>query len=227
MPAGLRLILAVLVAAMVSSGSAVGDCTVPTPVTPVVTIAAPPVVYDTSMNRAAIKQREQQVNRRGHSEADIVLGTTETEIQPAATVKIEAKSDGKGGFCATVVALKTVIAWKLVVHVASELKAGSCMYNVVMTHEQGHVDIAQGLMGMATDLITRAMSSIARKSATAATPEDAYKKLQRAGATALNAAMTKLNAEMDHRQAAHDTPEEYAKGKQACGLVEYYHALGR
>ena len=32
---------------------------------------------------------------------------------------------------------------------------------------------------------------------------------------------------VERRQAAHDTPEEYAKGKQACGLVAYYHALGR
>lgn len=227
MPPGLRLILGVLCAATAWSAVARAECSVSNPATPVVTMDAPPVVYDTSLNRTAIKKREQQVNRHRRSEADIVLGTTETDIQPSARVEIQALADGKGGYCATVASLKTVIAWNVVVHVASELKAGSCMYNVVMTHEQGHVDIAHGLMGMAKDLITRAMTTIARKSATGATPEAAYKSLQTAGAAALQAAMTKFNAEMDRRQAAHDTPEEYAKGKQACGLVEYYHALGR
>ncbi|MES1152561.1 MAG: hypothetical protein ABUL54_11730, partial [Dongia sp.] len=203
------------------------DCAVSSPAKPVVTLDVPPVVYDTSLNRAAIKKHEIAINRRPHSEVDIILGTTETEIQPSATLQIQAQPDGTGGFCATVASAKTVISWKMVVHVASELKPGSCMYNVVMTHEQGHVDIARGLMGMAKQLIGGALASVARKSATAATPQEASKKLEQAGSAAFNAAMTKINAEMERRQAAHDTPEEYAKGKQACGLVAYYHALGR
>src|SRR6185369_7765465 len=186
MPAGLRLISAVIFVTVVGAGAAAADCAVSNPATPVVTIEAPPVVYDTSMKRAAIKKREIAVNRRQRSEADIVLGTTETSIQPGATVQIETKPDGNGGFCATVVTLKTVIAWKVVVHVASELKPGSCMYNVVLTHEQGHVDIASGLMPMAKDLIMRAMVSLALRSATGKTPQDAYQALRQAGATTLN-----------------------------------------
>jgi hypothetical protein len=216
---GLLLVLGVATAS--------ADCSATLPAKPLVTFNAPPVVYDTSLNRAAIKKHEMVVNGGGHSEADIVLGTTETGIQPSANVQIEAKPDDKGGFCATVVSLKTVIDWKIVVHIASELKPGSCMYNVVLTHENGHVDIANGLMGMAKDLVTSAMVGMAGKTAVAKTPQDAYKILQQAGAAALTRAMTKLNAEMKRRQAAHDTPEEYGKGKQVCGLVEYYHALGR
>jgi hypothetical protein len=226
-PAGLRLILAVVFLTAIGGPAAIADCSPAAPAKPVITINAPPVVYDTSMNRAAIKQREMQVNRRRHSEADIVLGTTETEILPQAQVQIAARPLGDGTFCATIVSLKTVIDWKLVVHVASELEPGSCMYNVVMTHEQGHVDIANGLKGRALDLIGGALAAIAREGAAAKTPDAAYQMLQRAGAAALNGAMAKLNAEMDRRQAAHDTPEEYGKGRKACGLVAYYHALGR
>jgi hypothetical protein len=155
-----------------------------------------------------------------------VLGTTETEIQPNAQVKIQAMQDADGSFCATVVSLKTVISWKVIVHVASELKPGSCMYDVVLTHENGHVEIARGLMGMAKDLITRATISVANKGAVAKTPEAAYRALQSIGTAALNKAMTKLTAEMKRRQQVHDNPEEYAKGKKVCGLVEYRHALG-
>ena len=89
-PAGFRLILAVVFLTAIGGRAAVADCAVLAPAKPVITINAPPVVYDTSMNRAAIKQREMQVNHRGHSEADIVLGTTETEIQPKAQVQISA-----------------------------------------------------------------------------------------------------------------------------------------
>ncbi|HVY99381.1 MAG TPA: hypothetical protein VHA35_07770 [Dongiaceae bacterium] len=227
MPAGLRLILAVLLAATIRAGTAAAACTVPDPVKVLVTIDAPPVVYDHTLPRAAIKQREIAFNRRSHSEADVVLGTTETRIQPQARLQIEARPDGAGRFCATVASLSVVIDWKAVVHVASELEGGSCMYNVVMTHEQGHVDIARSLMGKAKDLIGRALSAVARKGATAATPETAYQALQQAGAKALDGAMSKLNAEMERRQQAHDNPEEYARGRKVCGITAYYNALGR
>jgi hypothetical protein len=225
MRAGLLLILAVLSVVMFSAGAVIADCAVATPVVPGVTLNVPPVIYDTSMKRAVIKKGDTAVKSR--SEVDIILGTTQTKIEPGVTMEIQVKNNGSSSFCATVASVKAVIAWNVVVHVASELKPGSCMYNVVMTHEQGHVDIARGMMGMAKDLIGRALASVARKTATGATQEAAYKQLQQAGREALNAAMTKFNAELDRRQAAHDTPEEYAKGKQVCGLVAYFHALGR
>jgi hypothetical protein len=226
MPSVARLIVAVLFATVIGAGAASADCAVSDPVKPAVTIDEPPVVYDHSLSRAAVKQREELVNHVHHAANEVVLGTTETEIQPNAQVKIQAVQNADGRFCATVASLKTVISWKMVVHVAAEIKAGSCMYGVVLAHENGHVDIARGLMGMAKDLITRAMTSVANKGALAETPDAAYKALQSIGTTALNKAMTKLTAEMKRRQQVHDNPEEYAKGKKVCGLVEYRHALG-
>jgi hypothetical protein len=222
---GIRPIVAVLLAA-IGAGTAAADCTVPNPAKPVVTIDESPVVYDRSLSRAAVKQREEQVNHLHHTANEVVLGTTETEIQPNAQVKIQAMPDADGQFCATVASLKTVISWKVIVHVASDLKPDSCMYDVVLTHENGHVEIGRGLMGMAKDLITRAMTSVANKGAVAKTPEAAYQALQSIGTAALNKAMQKLTAEMNRRQRAHDSPEEYAKGKKVCGLAEYRHALG-
>jgi len=225
MRAGCLPILAALSVVIFNAGHAAADCVAATPAAPVVTINAPPVVYDTSLKRAVIKKTDTAVKNR--SEVDIILGTTQTLIEPGVNMEMQVNDNGSGNFCATVASAKAVIDWKVVVHVASELKPGSCMYNVVMTHEQGHVDIAHGMMGMAKDLISRALVSVARKSATGATQEDAYKKLQSAARTAVKAAMDEFYAELDRRQAAHDTPEEYGKGKQVCGLVAYYHALGR
>jgi hypothetical protein len=192
-----------------------------------VTIDAPEPVYDDTLTRDQIKQREREIKGNSGTDADIVLGTTESDIEPKANFQASAAPDGNGRFCAYVSALGIVIDWKTTVHVAAELKPGSCMYNVVLTHEQGHVEIGKQAMGLAKDLIRRAMAGVARRGFSGATPEQGYKALQSAATAALRSATTQLNTELKRRQKVHDSPEEYAKGRKVCGLVEYMHAIGR
>ena len=190
-----------------------------------VRIDAPAPVFDHSLSRRQIKQREHAVNDSGADDT-VVLGTTESDIEPNADFQANAKPDGQGGFCATAATMNVVIVWKVTVHIAAELAPGSCMYGVVLTHEQGHVDINRRFMDRAKRLLQSAMSAVASQSFAGTTPERSYDALKSAARAAIHGATRQLDTELRTLQRAHDTPEEYTKGQKVCGMAAYNQALG-
>jgi hypothetical protein len=157
---------------------------------------------------------------------DGVLGITDTDTEWSIEYAFMSEERSTGGYCVWMTSVKVHLHWKSAVHVASELKPGSCMYGVVLTHEQGHVDIDRNAMGYSQALTEKTLAAVKGQSVVATAPDAGAQMLKRALETKLHAAFDTLNAELEKRQKAHDTPEEYAKPAKICGMEENNRALG-
>jgi hypothetical protein len=191
-----------------------------------VKLAVPPVGYDQKMSRREITERERQVNNVDREPGSVVLGVTDSEIQPEVNMNVASKPDGAGAYCAAIVTMQIVVNWRTAVHLASELKPGSCMYDVVLKHENGHVEIDRKFHATGAHLIEDALRAMAAKVVVAATVEAGYAQLKQAASAALSGAIGRLNARLAGLQKVHDSPEEYAKPAKICGVAANNRALG-
>ena len=211
------LVLALAIASVLLVQSASADC--PSPEKPKITVSmnAAPVVQDQKWSRAEIKD---YMRKRGQSIRpgyDSVLGITESDIEPKARLQFTGTPDRTGTYCVVVQSVTVVIDWKVTVHIASEYKPGSCMYKVIDEHEQGHVEIANKSKGAVQEAIRKALESIVRNTVVASSMDQGATQLQADAQAAFEKAFRKFHAGLEQRQAAHDTPEEYAKGRKICG----------
>jgi hypothetical protein len=188
---------------------------------------APKVSSDQAMSRDRILAFARQRDPTAGKDYDGILGITDTEIDRNIRFEFRIAQSPGGVTCVSVTSIAVTVLWKSAVHVASELKPGSCMYGVVETHEQGHVEINRQGMGYGQGLIERALRTIKVQAVAAATPDEGVQRLKRSVSATLQAAGKRLDAEMARRQKAHDTPEEYAKGAKICGAEENNRALGQ
>jgi hypothetical protein len=191
-------------------------------------VTTPPLVTasDQAFSRREILEHVRQRDPAGAEGYDAVLGVTDTDMEPRADIDYLATPQKDGTYCVSLTAITVIVTWRATVHIASELEPGSCMYGVVATHEQGHVEIDRRFMAAGQAIFERALAGLARLSAPASSAEVGGKALQRKGSTALGEAIDTLQGELARRQAAHDTPEEYAKGVKICGVAENNRALG-
>jgi hypothetical protein len=220
------LLLAGLVVVGAGAGAAHANCKAPAAAQIEVTVPPPAISHDQALSRDQILQHVRSRDPSGGGGYDAILGVTDTNVDPDASIDYIAMPQAGGGYCVSLTKITVVVQWKIDVHVASELRPGSCMYGVVLNHEDGHVDIDRKVLGLSKSLIQKNLAAIARNAVAAATPEAGGKRLQGAGSAALSGAVDKLQAELERRQNAHDTPEEYAKGEKICGVEENNRALG-
>lgn len=185
----------------------------------------PRISYDQALSRDAIlafARRNDPSAGRGY---DGLLGITDTDLKRSARYEVAIVQNPTGDYCFSFHSIDVTLTWTIVVHVASQLKPGSCMYRVVSTHEQGHVDIDLAAMGYGQRLMEAALASLKGKAIAAATPEAGTAILKQALTEKLDAAFNTLEADLKQRQKGHDTPEEYAKPAKICGVEENNRAL--
>ncbi|MCC9620821.1 hypothetical protein LPB41_03870 [Thalassospira sp. MA62] len=153
----------------------------------------------------------------------LVTGLTEYEVNASFDMRLEPRDVGGGRYCLDPVRVSPKVdVVKHLVYIASELRPGSCEYNVVYAHEGEHVQINRG---MEADLRVALDDMIAdiRRTTERLSPMPASE-----AARSINRLLGEFGREFKrrlrdidrNRRNAHkliDTPAEYQKLSLACG----------
>jgi hypothetical protein len=134
--------------------------------------------------------------------------------------------DPKGGFCSAIAQATVTIEWRTLVRIASEIKPGSCVFDVVVRHEQKHVDLDRKLIPSARAEMEAALGAVARRPVSAATAKESQRVLQERMSRAINATIDAFSTRRSRRQLAIDTPQEYDKVPKTCGRDSLNRLLG-
>ena len=188
-------------------------------------VDAGPVQYDRSLSVAALSGIPSESRRGGVAAYDRTLGLTEATFGVNHKVKTLTVPDGSGGFCTTAQSAEIVLKWKTTVHIASQIKPGTCMDQEVGTHEAKHVAIDRALMPIARRAVELAVTSVIRHGVAGATVAESQRNLQDQVQAAIELALDTFSVMRLRRQLALDNPEEYDKVPQACGVLEYIHMM--
>src|SRR5260221_7842457 len=107
------------------------------------------------------------------------------------------------------------------IYIARGRRPGSCGYNVVLEHERKHEAVDDDVVIAHLPIIRQALETAATMAGTLVVPayqrQEAVDRLTKAISDAFDRAITQLTAEQARRQAAVDTPQEYARVSAACG----------
>ena len=146
-----------------------------------------------------------------------VLGLTESEVSASTRYEVLVSTEGDGVFCASFRAITVTLQLAMRVHIASELKAGSCLYKAALQHEQGHVIVERKMLPRARARVAVVLTGVASRTETASDATIAQRSLRASADAAIQQAMGELAAQKKRQQQALDTPDEYRRVSQACG----------
>jgi hypothetical protein len=203
------------------------DCSPPPDQKITVNIEAPAPARDSTQSIAQLTGRAPPDRRPEMRGYDYALGMTETFLDSTLAGQTITESDGRGHFCSVFQFATVTVAWRTVVHIASDLKPGTCVQRMTLLHEQGHVDIDRSMMPIARADILKAITAVARRAVTAGSFIASGRALQERAATAIERAIHAFSIEEARRQLTHDTPAEYAKLPEACGAETVNRLLER
>ena len=214
----LGLVLGLLLLIHVSHPAS-ADCSPPPDQKIIVKIVASDPMRDNTKSIAQLSQQAPPDKRPEMKGYDYALGMTETILDWTLAGQLLTGSDGRGHACSVFQAATVTILWRTVVHIASDLKPGSCVERMTLSHEAGHVDIARSMIPTARAEILKAMMTIARRAVVGGALLVSREALQQTAQAAIGRAIRDFGAEEARRQLTHDTPAEYAKLPQACGAA--------
>lgn len=218
--------LALGAAGLARSGAALADCAIPANQSLKVEIAPGPAGQDRTLTIAQLSRLSSVSRRPGMEAYHYALGQTEADLKARTRIEILTTSNGQGGYCSAISTASVIIDWRTTVHIAAEVKPGSCIDRVVTRHEQRHVDLNRALMPDAQAGISAALATVAGRAVSNSSIESSRNVIQQRLLAAVKAAMKTFSAEQARRQLEIDTPEEYDKVPNACGEVEVRRLLG-
>jgi hypothetical protein len=175
-----------------------------------VTVQEQPIAQDQAFSRHALSERVGGV-APGWQAFGLTEASHETEIHYGFKVKETGKTT-----CATLTSVTVTITLRLVVHLASELKRGSCAYQAVSEHEQQHVDLERKSLPLARTRVEKALTGIAKRGFTAASFDASTAGLEQQASRVIEDALDAFAAQKNRGHAAFDTPEEYTKLTHRC-----------
>lgn len=132
-----------------------------------------------------------------------------------------------GGFCWSVQSLDITVNATATIFIASEIPRDSCLWRAVERHEQRHVMVDRQLFPELARMLRPPVLDAARRTAAAASGDEAKTILGAAIEDAIEAAQ---RAYESRRMAHHlpiDTPEEYNSFRRICGDAEVQAVLSR
>lgn len=162
-------------------------------------------------------------SRAGGSARYVVAGLTEYELRATFEMRLEPRDVGVGRYCLDPVRVSPKVdVSKHLVYIASELRRGSCEYDVVYAHEGEHVKINQGmekdlrlsLDDMVGD-ITRQLGAM--PPIRADNVSRTIKRLLSEYGRAFKRRLRDIDRVRQEKQKRIDTPAEYEKLSLACG----------
>jgi len=167
---------------------------------------------DQALSIAVLKRRAGVTGPNGY-----VLGLTESEVAASTRYEMLVSPEGAGVSCVSFRSITVELRLAMTVHVAAELKPGSCLYNAALQHEQGHIIVERKMLPRAKARVAVVLTGVARRGETASDAAVAQRSLQAAADAVIQQAMREIAAEKKRQQRALDTPDEYRRVSQACG----------
>src|SRR5262245_57570311 len=124
----------VLLFAAFLAPQAAADCGQPANPEISVKVEESPVREDRSLSLADLSRIPSASRRTGMEAYDRTLGLTEADIGAKADIDLVTQPDGDGNYCTRARKAQITLEWKTVVRIASQIKPGSCIDQVVSGH---------------------------------------------------------------------------------------------
>lgn len=174
------------------------------------------VVYDRSKDIKALSRMMQGSKRADLKDFTHTLGITQPKFNSDGTYRTSVRKSA-GGFCATVTRANIEIVLHQTIYVASDIKQGTCAYNLVVSHERKHAKLNSTFLAkigrVIKDALAEADLKASQGSSEAQATSAAIDQMDAVIGKAVNAYVKDLLS----KQAAVDTPEEYSRINKVCG----------
>jgi hypothetical protein len=214
-----------LIGVLLAPLQAAAECDAPVSPQISVKVEAPPAREDRGLSLTELSKIPSASRRAGMEAYDQTLGLTEAEIGAKADINLVTVPDGNGVFCTSARSALIVLEWNTVVHIASQIPPGSCIDEVVSTHEQKHVAIDKQLIPIARQVIEIALTSVIRRSVAGHSVDESQRNLQEKARAMVNQAIDIFSVVRNRKQLALDSKEEYDRVPKSCGILEYFKVM--
>jgi hypothetical protein len=155
--------------------------------------------------------------RPGLERYDHALGVTDTNIGTLAHVAPQGRQMPDGRWCVKLTHVDIAVTFGIEVHLAQELRRGSCPYRAVLEHEQKHVAVAQGLRQSLRDQIEVAVVNAIKRPVLATSQAAAAAQAKAAVDGLMRDTVAAWKLASDTYQMQIDTPQEYDRVHAICG----------
>ncbi|HVM83767.1 MAG TPA: hypothetical protein VMW18_07760 [Candidatus Binatia bacterium] len=186
-----------------------------------VTTAEQKLQQDQALSIADLNRRAGVTDRNTYA-----LGLTESEVSATTRYEMLVSPEADGLFCVSFRSITVELQLAMKVHVAAELKPGSCLYNAALQHEQGHVIVERKMLPRAKARVAVVLAGVAARTETAGDAGIAQRNLRAAADAAIQEAMREIAAQKKRQQSALDTPDEYRRVSRACGSAALRAVVG-
>ena len=219
-------LLTLFVPSMAASSIARAECTGPTTPNVTVRIDIPPVSEDRLFGLNELSAMPSASKRDGMEDYTHTLGMMHAQVsEPDIQIDYLTTDDGHGNYCTTAKSATVTLEWKMSVHIAAEIKPGSCLDRTTDEHEQGHVNIDKALIPINQRTIELAVTSVVRNGFPGSSAAATQRALSDQAKVAVDQADEIFTVIRRRQQLAHDSKEEYDRMSDACGLMEYLRLL--
>jgi hypothetical protein len=201
------------------AGAAEAQCAAPRDLKIGMTVTETPIRTDRTLKIASLTRR-----KAGQGPEGPALGLTQSRLGTEISYAMRALPIGDK-YCVALERVDVEITLNLVVYLAAELKAGSCIYQEAEKHEQKHVDLERKLLPVARARVEKALSSVVKRTATGASAAAAADRLQLRAKAAVDKVLSAFAAEKKEQQLKFDTIEEYQKLSRQCSAAEIQELL--
>lgn len=177
----------------------------------------PSVDQDASVAGLTQMMMTSGTRRAGMERYNRALGVTDTAIRPQVRTAAVAARLSDGTWCAKLTRVEVTIGFGIAVHLATELKPGTCPYRAVLAHEQKHVAVAQELKQSLREQVEMAVVNAIKRPAKAADRASAVKLANRDIEAFIRDTTDAFHDASETYQLAIDTPAEYDRVHAICG----------
>lgn len=147
------------------------------------------------------------------------VGLTRAKFGYRSTLELGGLEDPRGGrACARPQVRVEVEVSGMTVYVAREYRGDACREPLILEHERKHVEVFERYAAEAAPALARELEArVGRRVRFGPTIEGVQEELKRELAAHLEGFMDRARAELDHRHALIDTPDEYERMTRTCG----------
>lgn len=171
----------------------------------------------TLTTRTAISARERAKAMKG-GQTPITVGLTESRFFYQSAVRTSSMTDPASGLqCARIGAEMVIVTGPQTVHIARDIRKGSCAYNEVLLHEMRHVQANQAIARDVAASAERRFRGLHAGEVLIGTSDELMARFQQIIAEQWIPEMEQMARDAAHVHDEIDSPEEYQRIQDVCG----------
>lgn len=171
------------------------------------------VAFDRTRSQGDLTAMYEQATKR-----HLTMGLTQARVGHRATIAVDGLQEGGSARVCMRADVRVELAMEpLTVFIARELEADPCRHAAVREHEMHHVAVYEAVLAASPDALQRALeAALGGRTFAGASTAAVQADVAAAVARRLDAFLDATGQAIRERQAAVDTPEEYARVSAAC-----------